>query len=83
MNLPLEMRNTALLCSNVDHRALLREVADELSVAMREFHSYPSHTTLGHLTGLWAHGLRVLNATPPEGEPSPLSGSPEPARLAA
>lgn len=83
MNFLLELRNTALLCSNVDHRALLREAADEVTEALRKFHADPCHETLGWLQGEWAHALRVYKATPPEGTPAPLAGSPEPARLAA
>jgi len=83
MNFLLKMRNTAAECSNVEYRSVLRNAADHLDRCIYQFCSYKDEDSMRALNGAWAYADSVLKNTPPEGNPAPVSGAPEPARLAA
>lgn len=78
-----QLRDAAAQCSNVDYRALLRTAADDVDIALSVLARDPTLANMRDLNGKWALASRVLTLIPPEGDPAPLSGSPEPARLAA
>lgn len=83
MTLVKKLRDAAMECSNVEYRALLKASADDVEVAIRGVVVQPDDDCLRDLIGSWAVAHKVLKNIPPEGDPAPLSGSVEPARLAA
>jgi hypothetical protein len=78
-----KLRDAAMECSNIDYRALLQEAADQVEARVTDLCALPSEENMRALIGAWAKAERVFNGLPPEGTPAPISGSPEPARLAA
>jgi hypothetical protein len=78
-----DMSDAARRCSNVAYRGVMQDAAIDVMQAMQDFEGYPSTETLRDLNGAWANAVRVYANIPPEGAPAPLSGSTEPARLAA
>jgi hypothetical protein len=78
-----EMGDAARRCSNVDYRVVMQEAVMDTLIAIQQFEAYPSTETMRDLNGAWANAVRVNANMPPEGAPAPLSGSTEPARLAA
>jgi hypothetical protein len=82
MTFLLQLRDAAKDCSNVDYRAKLRQAADSVDVAIRKFAADSTQERMIDLNGAWSHAQRVLKNVPPEGEPAPVGGAPEPAKLA-
>lgn len=78
-----ELRTAAMGCSNVEYRALLRHHADALVLRLELLHTSPTSNNMRALNAAWSQAVRVLKNIPPEAPPAPLSGSTEPARLAA
>lgn len=81
--LTFQLREAAKRCSNIDYRAQLRSAAAWLVEEAKNFWDNPARENLTALNGAWSHAERVLKNVPPEADPAPLSGSTEPARLAA
>lgn len=79
----LKLRSAAQEVSDVTYRAAMRQGADELFTAVDALHQMPTDENMRTLQGCWAVAHRLLKNIPPEGTPAPLSGAPEPARLAA
>lgn len=79
----LTLRGAAMQCSNQEYHMLLRTAADHVQRCTVEFSMMPSAANLRDLNGAWALAERIYKNVPPEAPPAPLSGSPEPARLAA
>ena len=78
-----KLRDAAMECSNVDYRLRLRQAADDVEVALGWLHKEPTEVNMRAVIGFWANAERIFENRPKEGTPSPISGSPEPARLAA
>ncbi len=79
-----KLRDAARTCSNVDYRAVIQRTADDLQDAVRcLYHDGTTEANMRRVNGAWSNAVRILKDTPPEGSPAPLSGSPEPAKLAA
>lgn len=83
MRLEAELERVACSCSNIDYRGLMRRAAAELGRAVRAFMQEQTRDNMMILQGAWANAERILKNVPSEAPPAPLSGSPEPARLAA
>lgn len=78
-----KLRDAASTCSNVDYRQMLRNHADRVSVSLTSLWEDATEENMQTLNGVWAAADAALKNMPPEGTPAPVSGSPEPARLAA
>jgi hypothetical protein len=76
-------REAARTCTRFSNRIALLNAVDALEVAIKQFSAAPTVETMMAVNNCWAHAMRLYNILPPEGTPAPLSGSPEPARLAA
>jgi hypothetical protein len=83
MSFLLQLRNAANGCSNIEYRAALKYAADELGGWVNIFYNNPSMGNMTALNGAWANATRMLKEMPPEGDPAPLGGHTEAARLAA
>lgn len=77
------LRDRASQCSNVEYRAVLRQAADSVQHTVRMLSLFPTVDRMQDLNGAWASAQRILDNTPAEGDPAPVSGAPEVARLAA
>jgi hypothetical protein len=77
------LRDAAMECTNIDYRQYLRFKADTLELSLSAAYGNPTTENMKNLNGAWASAWRAYNERPEEGTPSPMSGSPEPARLAA
>jgi hypothetical protein len=82
MSFLLKLREAAAECSNIDYRAMLRGQADQVQRLILMLQNNPTEETMRALNGVWALAERSYKNLPPEGTPAPLSGAPEPARLA-
>lgn len=78
----LELREAAMQCSNLEYRYLMFEVADEVDVAIKELVDKCSEAAMQRAQCAWVHAKRIFESRPGEGDPAPLAGSPEPAKLA-
>lgn len=78
-----QLRDRARTCSNIAFKDALKDAADALDIVIDAFTDLPTEDNLRKLNGMWAYAWKVLQQTPDEGTPAPLSGSTEPARLAA
>lgn len=67
----MKLRSRAMLCSKPELRELLRKVADEFQVAMRQAYENPTEHNLMVLNGAFIHAYRVLKNVPPEAQPTP------------
>lgn len=83
MNFLKELRERARVCSNPAYRDLLQEAANMVDNAVNELFEDVTTENMVRLNGAWAYAQAILKQTPDEGTPAPLSGAPEPARLAA
>lgn len=79
----LQIREAARECSNMNYRLELHSAASAIQDAVKHLLIDVTEENLRALNGAWAHGVRVLKNVPPEGEPAPLAGAPESAKLAA
>ncbi len=77
------LRDTAMSCSNLEYRVLLRFAADEVGGRIAALYRDASESNMKTLNGAWANASRLLANVPPEADPAPLGGDTEPARLAA
>lgn len=77
-----ELRDAAKACSNIDYRALIKQSADSLQWAIAVFARDPTKQNMIDLNGAWANAAKILKEIPPEGDPAPLAGAPEAAKLA-
>ena len=83
MNMLLELRERAKSCPDVLQRRLMKDLADLLQDAIKNFAYIPSDTSLQNVNGLWARGVRLLELNKPA-DPSGSGGAfREGARLAA
>lgn len=78
-----KLRDAARECTKPEYRQLLLDTADRLDQAIADLWGWPTEENMKALNGAWANADRVYCNRPEEGTPAPLSGSPEPARLAA
>ena len=83
MTILLKLRNAAKDCSNKDYSKALRLQADEIAGRLTIVHHDPTDENMQSLNGVWSKASRLLKNIPPEGDPAPLGGDAEPARLAA
>jgi hypothetical protein len=77
------IRDAAMACSNIDYRAVLRDVADGLDADLARLADNPTEEAMIAANASWARAARVMKNIPPEADPSPFDGWTEPARLAA
>jgi len=82
MTFLLELRNAAKACSKPEYAAQLRQCADSVAFCIKQLAADPTTERMIELNCAWAHASAALKAVPPEGDPAPVSGSPEPAKLA-
>jgi hypothetical protein len=82
MNFLKQLREAARTCSNVEYRDQLKAAADEVERAAYGFYMDICAARMVILNGAWANAVRILKNVPPEGDPSPVTGAPEAARLA-
>ena len=78
-----KLRDAAMECSNEAYRLRLRQAADDVDIAIDWLYREPTENNMRALIGYWANAERIYEKRPEEGTPAPISGSPEPARLAA
>ncbi len=69
-----QLRDAAANCSNVEYRAVLKQAADKLEVAVLVLYEEATEDHMIALNGLWAHCAALLRYLPPEGTPDPTSG---------
>lgn len=78
------IRAAARACSSPIYRHTLNVAADQVDAASRAYADNPTTTNMQALCGAWAHGVAIYEGRPNEAPPNPpLSGAPEPAKLAA
>ena len=78
-----KLRDAAMVCTNLGYRELLKAHADNVSAKIDLVYVDPTEVNMRLLNASWARADRVYRNRPEEGTPAPISGSPEPAILAA
>lgn len=69
-------------CSNRAWRTLARTQIGRLNRAIEAFKLDVNENTMQALNGEWSFMARIIKSLPPEQPPAPLSGTPEPTKLA-
>lgn len=83
-NFLLMLLTAAMQCSNKEYRVAIKDAADLLHHSLIGLHGDPTRGNMRVLNSAWSNAERVLANVPAEADPlPPLSGSTEPARLAA
>lgn len=77
MELVLKLRTAAIKATSPEGRDTFHLFASNLERAITDFAMAPTENNLIALNGAWAIAERVAKTIPPEGDPAPLSGSPD------
>ena len=84
MTILKELRDAATRCTRPAYRESLQWTADHLEKLITELMETPNDEAMIHLNGTWSYAKKLLKNLPAEADPQPpMSGAPEPARLAA
>lgn len=78
-----QMGEAARRCSNVDYRSAMFQAIGSTHSALSALYADPTQRHLIAVNCAWAHAARIYGSMPSEADPTPTSGSTEPARLAA
>ena len=77
MELILKLRTAVIKATTPSGRDMFHMFASQLEQAVTDFTLTPTENNLIALNGAWSIAKRVAKTIPPEGDPAPLSGSPD------
>ena len=77
MELVLKLRTAAIKATSMASRDTFHMFASTLERAITDFAMAPTENNLIELNGAWALAHRIAKLIPPEGDPAPMSGSPD------